>query len=543
MEGSQTLVMKRLRVLSVLLLLFACGCFQVKDELTLNADGSGTIRIESRTGLSPEILGSLGMMSRRGGGSGTAIYPPMSVIEAKKFFPAKDFTVTAKEKAEEGGTFVTIEATFKDINAMLTSPYGKAHSLTLKKDKGGFSLKGLTGAEAIARMAEIKDDSGMFGAALPGAADLQKKAGEMRVEFRVTLPNDATRANGARNGKTVTWLFERAKSKDAADFSAKVGAPVEAVCAADNVKMLPDNPPRLGLLPFNQLEGGAISNKSAAPDAKKIASAVRFLPYGLHVTRSLDLSGDGGMRGNEAKLIGAVILPQELAPQKWGEVNIEEVVDSKGANLKLNPSPNNSGWSRSVQVGMAGAEEDQDQDSEEPPKNGTEQRRTVTLTFRPPDWKIKEIARIKAAMSLQYFGTAHLVKLSNAVPASWIVDPTKQSNFGGLDASQKPLSDPKLAQLGLALHFQMGMAQAGWTMLMLQVSGSKAALADAQVFDAEGRPWPTMMEQSEMGQDGACQLVVAGQPKGPLSLALLASGVGTTVDVPILLEHVPLTGK
>ena len=114
---------------------------------------------------------------------------------------------------------------------------------------------------------------------------------------------------------------------------------------------------------------------------------------------------------------------------------------------------------------------------------------------------------------------------------------------GGYDYSEKPVNSAVLAGLGLSLSVQMGVAQSGMTMLTMQVSGKQASLADAQAFDAEGKPWPTSLQQSDSGgnETATCQVLIAGRPQPPLSLALLVSGGGATVEVPILVEHIPLT--
>jgi hypothetical protein len=135
------------------------------------------------------------------------------------------------------------------------------------------------------------------------------------------------------------------------------------------------------------------------------------------------------------------------------------------------------------------------------------------------------------------------VKMSNAIPANWIVDPTQGLRNGGFDGSEKKINSPKLTELGMPLSLQMGMAQSGMTMLMLQIGGKKGVLIDAQVFDAQGKPWPTFFAQQNMGgaEGDGCQLMVPGSPPAPLSLAVVASGSGSSVEVPVLVEHIPLT--
>ena len=522
-----------------LLLLGLCGCIKIKDELTLNADGSGSVKIETVTSLPPDFAAV--MAGGMGGMGDGVIYPPVNEVEARKFFPAKDFTVTARQKkADNGDVTNVIEVAFKDVNALLASPYGKAHQLTMKIADGSLVVQGVSGMEAVARFAEMKPDSEMGFGLVPGMADLQRKTNEMRAEFRVTLPETISSANGTREGKTAAWIVERAKCKDAADFAQQLGAVWEAKCPAANLKMTPVTPARLGLRPFAELAEG-MADAGTAVDTNKISAAAKFVPYGLSVTRSLDLTGEGSMRENAAVLVGAVTIPAELAPKKWGEPQISEVADAKGNNLKA------SGEDQIRSFAMRSRfSETEGDDSEEAATNAAAQH-VVTLAFRPPDWKAAEIARIKGSISLQYFGGSQVVKLTNAIPAKWIIDQTKMEDgvLSGMDSSEKPLASPALSAIGLSLSMQMGMDQNGMTVLSLQTQGTQAALLDAQVFDASGRPWPTFLQQPNFGggdESGASfQIMVAGKPQPPLSLAVLASGSGSTVEVPILLEHVSLS--
>ncbi len=522
------------------------GCFQVEDELTIQPDGSGTVKLVTRAAVPEEMSGMMGMSSRFGGGGGV-MYPPTSEAEARQFFPAKSFTVKVEEKKADDGKTVIIEAAFKDINAMLASPYARAHQLALKIENGALTLKALNGGESVARAAELKPEGEMADFAMPGAEDLQKKKGEMKFKFRVTLPNATTDANGAREGKSVTWDIERAKCKDGEEFAAKLAGLLEARCAAEGLKFAPETPARLGLVPFRDLTAGASATKVSLPDTNKIVAAARFVPYTLQVTRSLDLSGEGSSHENQAQLTGAVIIPPELAPQQWGEAKLLEAVDAKGKNLKpAEDDGSSSGFMhRSMTFGdFAG--EDEDPEGETPNKDG-DQRRMVTLSFKPPDWKVKEIARVKGSLALQYLGASEVLKLSNAVPAGLIMDMSKPSSFSsfGSDSGRGLITDARLTELGLSLRVQMAMVQSGMTMLTLETGGGKSSLVDAQVFDADGRPWPTTLQGNESGggEEKTCQVMVAGKPKAPLSLGLVISGIGATVEVPILVEKVPVGGK
>jgi hypothetical protein len=214
-------------------------------------------------------------------------------------------------------------------------------------------------------------------------------------------------------------------------------------------------------------------------------------------------------------------------------VKLEEAIDAKGNSLKP-AADNGDRFGRSWSMNMGGGE-----DEEQKPDDDGMTRHVVTLDFKPPEWKIKEISRVRGAIMLHYFkGASQVVKLTNAIPANWIISGNSLGNID-FDGNGKPLNDPKLRELGLSLRLQMGMVQSGMTMLTFQTEGSKAALTDAQAFDAQGRPWPTFI-QNEGGSD-SCQIIIAGKPAAPLSLALLASGGGGSFQVPLVAEHIPLS--
>lgn len=530
----------------MLALAFAlCGCFKTKDELTINADGSGFVRLETRLLIPSDTVHGLGMGMGMGGNEGPVTYPPTSEAEAKRWFPAKDFKMTAKEaQADVDGSTLVITAEFKDVNALLASPYAKAHGLTLVVTNGALSLKAVTGIEAAARLAEMKDDSGMFGGMMASMEELVKKKDELRTEFRVTLPNavSSASAGGTREGKSVTWTMDRAKQTNAAEFAQQAGAVLEASCIAEGVKFSPVTQARLSMLPFKDAPAGAVGDKIPAPDTNRIAASAKFVPLALQVTRSIDLSGEGGSPQNQAQLVGAVVLPREFAPQKWGEAKLDEVVDEKGKSLKFQEGDEASGAERWIGGRRHFSEEGEGDEEGSGDAPSAEVRHTITLSFQPPDWKVREITRVKGSIPLHYFGGAQVLKLSNAIPEKWIRVMTHEADVD-FDPAGKSINDPTLPETGLSLHLTMGAAQGPFTTLMIQAGGSKLSVTDGQVYDAAGRPWPTFFQKQGFGEEGSFVLMVAGRPAAPLSLALVASGVGASVDVPFLIEKVPLRAQ
>ncbi|PWU17991.1 MAG: hypothetical protein C5B50_10100 [Verrucomicrobia bacterium] len=533
------------RLFASLALLLLCGCFQVEDEITILADGSGTVKLTVHSNLPEELTDSMGM------GGMTSLYPPISESEARQFFPSKDFTLKTEEKKDDNGKTLVIEASFKNINALLASPYARAHQLDLKKNAdGSLKFQALSGGSAAAAACQLKPEGELAAyAQMPGFEDAQKHKDKLRFEFRVTLPNPVTQANGARDQKTVIWATERAKCKDDQEFVDKLAVVLEASCGAEGLKFSPIAPPRLGLVSFSQLAAGKTVPTEAAPDTNKISAAARFVPYALHVTRTVDLSGEGA-QGSQAELTGAVIMPPDLAPQRWGEAKLQEVSDAKGNNLMPKQGDDSYGgstryFSRYNYSSANSSDDGQEEPNSEAP---VEKPHVINLSFKAPEWKIKQIAKIKGAIELQYLGGSEIVKISNAVPARFVMDMSKGSsalaNMFQSGRNQSQISDARLSELGLSLKLQMAMVQSGMTVLSLE-TGGKAALTDAQVFDSEGRPWVTSMMQQDPGgsESQSCQIMVAGKPKPPLSMAFAVGGLGAAVNVPILLENVPTGDK
>ena len=196
------------------LLVAAClvasgGCLKVKDHLTLNADGSGTVHIEVFSAVAPKSLRGSRYSSwlRNLEQSDHVVYPPLHAEHAEKLFPGKAFTVKATE-SEGGGNAPTlvVNVAFKDVNALIASPYGEAHALSLRREGD------------VLRFAA---HSGFAGAIIASNADQTRyavrrhihKKSEMAAEFAVSLPSAVTESDGQTVGRTATWSLARADAK------------------------------------------------------------------------------------------------------------------------------------------------------------------------------------------------------------------------------------------------------------------------------------------------------------------------------------------
>ena len=104
-------------VLPFLFLVFLTGCFQVDDQLTVAADGSGRVHLEVKNTLPAQLAAQISMAEGLGGHA--VIYPPLNEDQARQFFPAKDFTVEAKQRQDGDANTLVVDASFKDVNALL----------------------------------------------------------------------------------------------------------------------------------------------------------------------------------------------------------------------------------------------------------------------------------------------------------------------------------------------------------------------------------------------------------------------------------------
>lgn len=523
-------------MLATLPLLFLCGCFDVKEDFVLEADGSGSIRIETKLTLPPEAMESMSM----GGEAQALAYPPLTEEQAKKLFPGNDFSLTIEDQESGPQKVAVVKVTFKDINVLLKSPYGRARALAFELTNGVMTFKAITGVEAAAHLAMAKDD--MFKEFGPGIkiAELRKAAEKMRAEFRVTLPGAVSGGNGTREGRTSSWTFERAKAKDAPDFARQLATVLQASFSAEGLKFSPRQIPRPALQRFNELQETVLVDKGDSPDEKKIAAVAKFVPCSLQVTRSVDLSGDGGSEGSQAALTGMLVIPRAMAPEKWGQVQLEEALDSNGNSLKTAQDR--------VAMQVTGGTQEDESDSEKPsifnlfkPRE-TDLHRHITIRFQSPEWQAKEILRLKGSVGMTYYGGTHLLKITNAILAGSLKE---MKADGGMDFSEgaaRALAHPKLGELGLSLLLQNAMRMGQVNTLMMKSEGKTAAVKEVQAYDKDGKPWPTYLNLEGQGQEDGFQIIVIGEPVAPLSLALLVSGGGTTVQVPILLEHIPTSG-
>lgn len=533
----------------VLILSLLAGCLRVKEHLTLKLDGSGTLVLETQSPVQPALLRAL----RQQGGfeAPFAWYPPLTKSDAERLFPGKDFEVTVKDNTgKDAASGVIVRVAFKDINALMASPYGQARSLCVERKGNRLHVTVLSGL-----MPAIAAGEAGFAQMYPAAAKLGKKKRDMVAEFRITLPGPVQSSNGAHHGSTATWVLDRSKTKNLAEATKRFGMAMRATCTAAGLRCTPAPPPRLGLVAFRELKEGPAHEKLKAPDVKAITAAARFVPCTLRIRRVFNVTGKGSGAVNEAVLVGAIVLPMRLAPARWGALHVEKILDDRGNSLKPG-GERSSRYGRSFGIGPYGASAPAapgvPSGGRGQRKPATEARHFLSFGFQVPDRGVRKLAHIQGSITLEYFGSRHIIKLPNAIPKAQVRDLRKPGTRVRFRSSVPPavpaqagrrLAHPKLAELGLKATVDDVMRSRGVTHFSLEVEAPKAALDEVQLFDAHGMPWPTLANLRDVSQgQGTCYVMVPGSPEAPFSLALLVKSGRIAVKIPIKLENVPLSG-
>jgi hypothetical protein len=527
------------KLILLLALTGLCGCFEVEDELVIDSQGSGNVTITVKAKIPEEMEGAGEMAGSELG----AAYPPFTEAAARRLFPAKDFTVKTEKKDSGGTNVLTIHAAFKDVNAMLASPYAAAHQLYLQTNNGALVLRAVSGL-APAVQSAFSNDQEASGFMDTEVQSLKTNLNQMRFEFRVRMPSAISQANGDKNGSTVSWSGSRAQAKSDEEYIQKTATTMEASCPAQGLQFSPRSPFRLGLLNFQDLTELKSMTVDAVPESQKVIAAAKIIPYRLRVSRKLDLSGESAGHDSKTEFLMGVTLSEELQPQSWGQLKLDEVVDSSGKSL-LPKEDEDSMFYASRVFSQFRMEDDADETGDTAEVKGPSPR-LLSANFLAPEWNVKRINKIRGHVELSYKGATEIVKLANALPASRIIT-SRNGDFTFDSNEHNAVQHPKLQEFGVSLRIEMAMQYGGNLQITMNQEGDKASIQSVQVFDSDGKPVPTTMQGRDFGQSNgeerSISLMVSGKPKPPLSLALEIGAPGGVVSLPVQFENVPVSAK
>jgi hypothetical protein len=497
--------------LAVVVATLLCGCFQVEDNLTLNADGSGSVNLTV----------SIATMD---GNYSSSLYPPLSEQAVHQLFPEKDFKVATEAAVQDdGSTLLTAKAAFKNIEALLNSPYAKAHALNLKVETNTLHVHAISGMAWIAQRAAGTNLEAMT-RGIAGWNSIQKKSNEMRFSFKITLPKPVLAASGGNTeGQTASWSVEASK-KSLTEAAQILSAPLDATCSAEGLAFAPKPIVRLNDMAFNDIPAGSIiESNSSAPDVQAVIKAARFEPQKLNITRTILYNSSVGGE-NQAVLQGNLVLPREMAPLKQQHPILTEARDNLGNDLTPRATSSSSRMERMQSFGSPAKK-----------PTGKEYRQPINLNLKIPDWKATEIEKLEATVNLEYFGGQQRIKLTNALRSEWVLANTQSYQAHSI-------LDPQLSSLGIKMYCNDGRRGMGNPFVSLNVTSTDTVLMDIQVYDASGKPLPQLRDsESDSGAQSQFTIELPQGITGPFSLVIQVKGSKTIVPIPIHLEHIPVS--
>ena len=494
---------------------FIAACVEVDEHIYLNADGSGKVVIRTGTDIPADALS--GGFTMGGLDPSYLAYPPLSEAALEDLFPGDDFKITMKETEDSDYmTSISAEIAFADINDLMAAPYGEKKSLQVTKQDGKYRLRTKTGIEPIVYMMttdqDLEEVSSLIG-------NFKKMKADLSYTLAVTLPEAPLSHNGQAKEKTVKWSMAYEgpdKESQLADQAARVMA---VSFSGENGGFSPHAPPRLALDRFADLAESTYE-LSAMPAADQLKKAANFAPCRMVIKRSFDISGlaYAGL-DNFVKLVGAVEVPEQMAPQKWGKARLTEVVDDLDNNLVMAEQNRHSSYLPAG--GMAW---------EMPPH-----RHPVTFKFTLPDRSAEKISRLKGEVELSYFSEARVLKADKVLGQDDISDMS-----GGVSGNWKgkQINHEGLAEAGIRMTIRQAIFQQGLLIIMLETKPEDAVINDIQAYDKSGRPVPTILPPSMGG--AYTQLLIPGKPSLPVSLAFTVAGGGSTYRLPVALKDIGL---
>jgi len=531
-------------LVSLLFLATLGGCLKVKEHLTLNADGSGSVQIEVFCAVAPEALRSARYRSSfaRLEQSGHTVYPPLMKEHVQELFPGKDFTIeTTEGTGQDDAPTLKVTVTFKDINALIASPYGAAHSLWLRKAGGKLEFavqSGLAGAVAL-----TNSDQAYY-----MLRRERQDTGKMSAEFTVTLPNTLDGVDG----RSTAWTIARADAKgDPVAELEMFTRPLRAVCSAEGVAFSPASPPRLELLPFNDLPAGPADGMPKPPTRQQVTAAATYRPHYLKSVRAFYLPGRGPERDEHGgqrhylersglTVVGPLTLPAALKPDRWGTPVVDEARDDLGTNLLVGNE------------GMGGQTRTTPWDSafqnEFGKSTAEEEHHILRLTVNAPPPQAKKLVLLRGAAQLEYDDDFLVVKLPNAIPADWVQRMTPEGRRVGGVRGRNTIESADLARLGIELRVltveqQMshGREKRPRTRFWLSASNRNARIVSLQAYDVRGRPWPKINWAGHItSRVEPLHFSVPLHAEPPYSLALLVSANTVKMRVPVTVENFSL---
>jgi hypothetical protein len=506
----------------IFILIFCSSCVEVKDHLTINADGSGTVFIStSSKGSSSGLL--MARQFFKEGASKVLNFPPMQHDDFKKLFPGNDFTIIFNDDPGDKEGIIRASIEFKDINKLLQSPYAAAHALSVKRTiNGKLEVKVISGLQSIADAEYLFMDNKDTPGGIFGVREFSK---DYSMKFSITLPSLINNVNS----NTITWLTSRDTINSIEEAGVRFYSIHKASCSDKDIKFIPKTPLRMNLGNLKDIKEGTFSNNSLDINKEILIKAVKAIPVMLKISRYFDISGEDNFYNNNdnaASFIGALVLPVELAPFRWGRGELKEIRDDLGKNYL----PKKQSFSRKANALNSIYKREQAKVKEKQ-KTAT---RFISFSFKQPVPEARSLKVIHGTIPLKYQGRTTLVKLTGEIPA------IKSNENDFIMTNRVIIGSDKLKKHGLVVTLNSVSKNNQITTFALKQKGEEAII-DIQVYDRNGKPWTTILRLLSPGQDNI-SFMIAGEPEPPLSLSLLISG-GPKFEIPFSFNDVSLFGE
>ncbi len=182
------------------------GCIKVDQELSLNADGTGTFHV--RYGMKQETISQIDAMSRAGAKENAAAttQSPFQFDEKKV---RKDFETYARDgvtldsfaAAETNDwKFIDLRMKFASLAGLMKTDFLSDRKLTLLREENGNYI--LEQRPDSPHVPESNADN-------PAVQDMMKELMKgFHAGIAVRVPGDVLESNGTASGRVVSWTFD-----------------------------------------------------------------------------------------------------------------------------------------------------------------------------------------------------------------------------------------------------------------------------------------------------------------------------------------------
>ncbi|TVR45146.1 MAG: hypothetical protein EA402_04950 [Planctomycetota bacterium] len=505
------------------------GCASVEDTLTIHADGSWSVELEVGSPMSQhqrqQALMAAGHLRR---GETLPIYPPLTPQEARNLFPDQAVQISPQPpKHSEANLKARFVIRGEQLSQLLDSPYAQQRQLRLEATEAGTELsytdpmQTIIGLLAIDPEAEQDQHMSWYSELLEGAI---KHRQHWRSTQRVILPGGQSPDAWASSADGVLSWELAGNAEDGSFDKDRFLMPRRARGDALEVE-IPSPTTRLGQGAFADLPTGLAGGSAQAVDEEGLKAQARWLPQRLEVTRSFNYSGERQHRRDGTQFHALLLLPPQLEPSSWGELTINQALANDGSDVTVADRNFSRGHSSYFGGGR----------NRGPLENFAYHQYHSSFGVVPRG--ADGLSSIEVEATLTFPGAPHVVKAEHLIPADEILEANHSA--GRSWSSQDRVAFPGLDDYGIGLRYLRAERQQTGYQIEARLADSNGRIIGLQVFDAEGRPWPSMVNPYQHSSS-TLYYITLGHPQPPLSIALMVDGGGAKITLSHTFTDLPL---